>query len=301
MAPEQARGKRQAIGPVTDVYALGAILYELLTGRPPFRAESATATLQQVVADEPVPPARLNPQVPRDLATICLKCLEKDPAKRYRSAAALADDLRRFERGEPIVARPLGRLGRLGRWARRRPTQAALLAAAVLVALAAAGGAGWVIGQRNQIAQAVEADLREVVRLQQLSALPEARVTLEQAQLRFGDDGPAWLRSHLDQAGRDQELLERLEAFRMTRSTFVEGRENHLADVRFNNAQADREYQTALRDAGLGEPPGDADGAAGRVRASAVRVPLVAALDDWAVCSSEEVRRDWILRVARRG
>jgi tetratricopeptide (TPR) repeat protein len=299
MAPEQARGDKGAIGPATDVYALGAILYELLTGRPPFRAESATATLQQVVADEPVPPGQLNPQLPRDLETICLKCLEKDAAKRYASATALADDLRRFGRGEPIVARPLGRLGRLVRWAGRRPTQAALVVAAVLVVLAAAGGAGWVIGQRTQIAQAVEADLREVVRLQQKSALPDARVTLEQAQLRFGDDGPVWLRSHLDQAARDQQLLERLEAIRMTRFTFVEGRDNHLADIRFNNAQADREYQTAFRDAGLGQPADDADGAAGRVKASPVRTPLVAALDDWAVCSSDNVRRHWVLRVAR--
>ena len=102
------------------------------------------------------------------------------------------------------------------------------------------------IGQRTQTARAVEADLREVVRLQQQSALPEARVTLEQAQVRLGDDGPARLRSLLDQARHDQQLLERLEAIRMTRSTFVEGRDNHLADVRFNNAQADREYQNGI-------------------------------------------------------
>ncbi len=299
MAPEQARGEKGAVGPATDVYALGAILYEMLTGRPPFRAETSTGTLQQVLHDDPVPPSRLNPGVPRDLATICLKCLSKEPQRRYGSAAALAEDLRRFLRGETITARRAGRLERLARWARRSPAQAALLAAAVLVALAAAGGAGWVIGQRTQTARAVVADLREVVRLQQQSALPEARVTLEQAQLRLGDDGPARLRSLLDQARHDQQLLERLEAIRMTRSTFVEGRNNHLAEVRFNNALSDREYQTAFRDAALGEPPDDPDGSAGRVKASAVRTPLVAALDDWAVCSPDGIRRDWVLRVAR--
>jgi serine/threonine-protein kinase len=298
MAPEQARGNKGLVGPTTDVYALGAILYELLTGRPPFRGETAMATLQQVLADDLVSPARLNPRVPRDLTTICLKCLEKDAARRYQSASALADDLRRFERNEPIVARPLGRLGRLVRWGRRRPAHAALLATAVFLALAAAGGGGWVIGQRTQTARAVEDDLREVVRLQQQSALPEARVALEQARLRLGE-GPAWLRSRLDQARHDQHLLERLEAIRMNRSTFVEGRDNHLAEVRFNNAQADREYQKAFRDAELGAPTDDPDGVARRVKASAVRVPLVAALDDWASCSPDGARRDWALRVAR--
>jgi Tol biopolymer transport system component len=150
LAPEQTDAKNRSIGPAVDVYGLGAILYELLTRRPPFQSDDALETLRQVRWDDPVAPRRLRAQVPRDLEVICLKALEKNPAHRYQSAAELAADLRRFIAGEPIRARPVGWAALGWKWARRRPAVAGLLAA--LVALIAVGVPALVVLWRHAVA-----------------------------------------------------------------------------------------------------------------------------------------------------
>ncbi|MFM8273181.1 MAG: protein kinase domain-containing protein [Gemmata sp.] len=176
MSPEQAEGKTKQLGPPTDVYGLGAILYEMLTGRPPFRGVNMVDTLEQVRWAEPAPPSRLAPRLPRDLSTICLKCLQKSPARRYQTAGELADDLRRWLNGETIAARPAPSWERLARQIRRRPWEAAAITTfALLVALLIFG---WVLFVRKSAQEAVlreQAEAEKMLRDQQTKAEREKR------------------------------------------------------------------------------------------------------------------------------
>ncbi len=165
MAPEQARGHAKDVGPAADIYALGAILYEMLTGRPPFKGETPIETIRQVVDTEAVPPSRLVPRIARDLETICLKCLNKEPSKRYESARALAEDLAHYYGGRTIHARRASVLERGAKWARRRPAAAALMALSLLAVLGLIVWGGVYVERRNQRQVAgIQRDL-ELVRL----------------------------------------------------------------------------------------------------------------------------------------
>jgi WD40 repeat protein/Flp pilus assembly protein TadD len=161
MAPEQALGHTHALGPATDVYALGAILYEALTGRPPFKAATVLDTLQQVVSEEPVPPSQLQPKVPRDLETICLKCLQKEVRKRYAVARELADDVQRWRNGEPIHARPVGQVERGWRWCRRNRALAAASGLAMMAAMAVVVLSILIAIQKANTAERLSAALQE--------------------------------------------------------------------------------------------------------------------------------------------
>jgi tetratricopeptide (TPR) repeat protein/tRNA A-37 threonylcarbamoyl transferase component Bud32 len=220
MSPEQARGDITEIGPLADLYSLGAILYELLTGRPPFNGPTILDTLAQVRNEEPVPPTRLQPKCPRDLETIALKCLQKEPAKRYANCEGLADDLKRFLNGEPIKARPVSTTERAWRWCRRNPRVAALSTlAAILLLVVAATLVNTVMGARQE-RQAV-AQTRKIA----AERLEQATAAIAGGDSRRAQDLLLWsdplLKRHLDLAA----LRSDLETLQTQVNVFAEFRE----------------------------------------------------------------------------
>jgi serine/threonine-protein kinase len=290
MAPEQVIGSAGTIGPAVDVYALGAILYEMLTGRPPFRAETARETERQVVAEDPVPPARLNSKVPRDLETICLKCLHKDPQRRYSTATSLADDLNRFSEGRPIQARPLGWGARLWRSIRRKPVEAAMAATALAVVAVGSGGWLWLERQRAELRaekarregrslQEGESALEKAAALGENGQWSEAQLALERVQGLLGTSAPHDLLERLGQAHADSKMASELEEIRL-RSSETEQMAQTVSGAPGLYAAAFGTYGIPLLTM---TPPA----AAAQIRESSIRSTLVAFLHDWILAAPD--------------
>jgi serine/threonine-protein kinase len=293
MSPEQAAGRWDALGPAADIYCLGATLYALLTGQPPFRGRGPEEALARAGRGEFAPPRQVKKEVPPALEAICLKAMALEPGRRYRTARELAGDVEHWLADDPVAAYREPWAARAGRWMRRHRPAVAGLAAALLASVLLGGLGTWYLaGQTVRQRQGIEAALEEVGRLQQQARWAEARVTLDQAAKRLEGGGPESLRGRLEQARRELALVADLDAIRLGRATWVEGH--------FDYAGADEEYAQAFQAAGLGAVGSDAATAAAWVSGTAVREALVAALDDWAVCTADKRRRGWLLEVARR-
>ncbi len=271
MAPEQARGLGREVGPSADIYSLGAMLYEMLAGRPPFKGGSAMETLFQVVNDEPVPPSKLRPGLSRDLETICLKCLAKEPHRRYADADALADDLARHQGGAPILGRRTGPVERLGKWARRQPAAAALVVSALGAVLALLAA----FGQVERAARAHEGRLARL-RAEWDGTSKVARGALAQGRWK---DGRKAIAPFLEAIGSDPDLdRPRGEA----RALLAELDRGDAGDARAALAlERYREFDRLRREAQLRDAQSPSIGQLGEVEAArAAAFDALAAFDE---------------------
>jgi serine/threonine protein kinase/tetratricopeptide (TPR) repeat protein len=300
MAPERFQGHADVR---SDVYALGLTLYEALALRPAFDDVGQLQLMQQITTAEPPHLDRLIPCLPWDLVTVVHKAMARDPAGRYQTAGALADDLRRFLDGRSILARRARLPEQAWRWCRRDPTRTGLLAALLALLLVATGGGVWLVQQRaERRAEArrqeeatrteIGTALAQAVRLRQGFHFGQGRELLEQARQRLAPAGPDDLRRQVDQALADLDLAERPDAARLRAASLGEG-------GKLDFAEAERRYAAAFAAAGLGRAGDDSAALAARVHASAVRAELVGALDDWASVCKDAARRAWLLAVAR--
>ncbi|QJW95384.1 hypothetical protein FTUN_2933 [Frigoriglobus tundricola] len=299
MAPEQIRDAK-SVGPAADIYGLGAVLYECLTGRPPFRGATVADTFDQVLARPPVAPAQLNPAVPRDLEAVCLKCLEKAPHQRYITAALLAEDLGRFLAGRPTVARPRGIIGRAWRWCVRRPYDVALMVAATLL-IVMIGIGGWRVQTTRADRDRRTNDLDRVLdeaeeKLDALRKLPPpvAGQTRDrggvEATLRKAEGLLAGLPAAPERATRLASLQAALDHESLTDVVVADLRRVRLLTVRSVKGHriptTRRSEEYALAFMRLGINPVDSEAAADIVSASSAPTELVSALDDWLLATT---------------
>jgi tetratricopeptide (TPR) repeat protein len=286
MSPEQALAKRVVVDHRTDVYSLGATLYELLTLEPAFSGSDRQELLRQIAFEEPRPPRRVSKAVPVELETIVLKAMEKNPAERYATARELADDLRRFLADEPIRARPAGVVRRLRKWGRRH--RAAVVAGAVVASLTLVllgGFAGLLLQRRADAEREAQQALAEAERHVQQAHWPEAWAAARRAEgLLTGGGGRAELRLRAGALLDDLAMIERVERIRL---------EDFLVNERDSDApDTDAAYAQAFRAYGL-DVEGSGPAEAGEwIRRRSIRVELAAALDDWALVRRKDRGRD---------
>jgi serine/threonine protein kinase/Tfp pilus assembly protein PilF len=291
MSPEQALAKRVPVDHRTDVYSLGATLYELLTLRPAFDGKDRQELLRQIAFEEPTAPRKLERSIPEELETIVLKAMEKNPADRYATAQELADDLRRFLEHRPVQARRPTLWRRLSKLSRRHRSVMVTAALGLVVALTVlAGSVGWVVrdaearragaaARQAEVERAAEADLDEAGRHLKGERLSETSQALERAEGRLASGGPEHLRERLAQLRRDVAAVARAEKARALASL--------RSDLEFHPRVADRAYAELFAEYGLNPVTGPPEEAARRIRQSAVRAHLVVALDEWSLVKEQ--------------